>query len=89
MQLNKILIIIYFKTDLYSLWLLIVGGAWKITTETGGQKGGVPLDLVVTFIGSEGESELCPLRSNRDHPFQIGQTDVCEVWTCTVQRDLM
>ena len=79
-------IIIHFKIDLYSL---IVGGAWKITTETGGQKGGVPLDLVVTFIGSEGESELCPLRSNRDHPFQIGQTDVCEVWTCTVQRDLM
>lgn len=39
----------------------------------------MPLDLVVTFIGSEGESELCPLRSNRDHPFQIGQTDVCEV----------
>lgn len=57
----------------------LVDGAWKISTETGGQKGGVPLDLVVTFIGSEGESELCPLRSNRENAFQIGQKDVCEV----------
>ncbi|XP_061166198.1 lipoxygenase homology domain-containing protein 1-like [Saccostrea echinata] len=54
-------------------------GAWKISTDTGGQKGGVPLDLVVTFIGSEGESELCPLKSSRENPFQIGQKDVCEI----------
>ncbi|XP_048764444.2 lipoxygenase homology domain-containing protein 1-like isoform X2 [Ostrea edulis] len=54
-------------------------GAWKISTDTGGQKGGVPLDLVVTFIGSEGESELCPLKSSRDNPFQIGQKDMCEI----------
>lgn len=58
---------------------VILDGAWKISTDTGGQKGGVPLDLVVTFIGSEGESELCPLKSSRDNPFQIGQKDMCEV----------
>lgn len=62
----------------------LVDGAWRISTETGGQKGGVPLDLVVTFIGSEGESELCPLRSNRENAFQIGQKDVCEVVIHTV-----
>ena len=54
-------------------------GSWTVTTETGGLKGGDNPDLVIVFCSEQEESELCPLKSNRDSPFQIGQTDVSNV----------
>lgn len=60
----------------------LVEGIWSIVTETGGEKGGQPLsDIVVVFSGSEGESSPLLLLSHQDKPFQIGQTDTCQVST--------
>jgi hypothetical protein len=58
----------------------ILEGRWKVTTETGGNKGGDNLgDVVMVLCGEDGETQPVQIVTTREKPFQIGQTDVFDV----------
>ena len=73
----------FFLTKLLIVFFSYSEGQWTIEAMTGGRRGPEePLDAVVVFCGMKGESQPVLLKSNRDNPFQIGQTDTFNVCYC-------
>lgn len=69
-----------FKLNLYLIFFLLIEGRWKLTAETGGNKGGDNFgDIVMVMSGDDGETKPAKLTTTREKPFQIGQIDVFDV----------
>lgn len=57
-------------------------GRWKLTAETGGNKGEENFgDIVMILCGEDEETQPVKIVTTKEKPFQIGQTDVFDVRT--------